>query len=1687
MHSKKKRIDSSYVSDRLWKAANKSQSHKQQIDLNNLVGGNQSKQTRFTLDRSENGGLGIVNISETTDFSFSLLKVHPPTNAPIIIREKDKLVARTIIDSSSNRQNEIIQSLNVETPITTHLYKFKKRLVPSDQIEKKIESNDYLLFLLGKKKDRESQEEFKDNTVKSRMRSAIPRNLQSNYSFNSRGYSGTSTQGLQFGDQNNCLNQQSTIKRPFSVKKSQPVNIEFSSRQPRDQNDHSTTKLGQENKDDDEKFKIKIKFNPRPTSVVQRNSTSSKGRQISAFKSSNIPNSQFCISAKQFPNRLSVQKPGVQRPSTSSNFFYHPSNLLHSNVTDRKNFISRPVSSITPMLEARRIFSSVSKVQTESFIPAEMEEMPALFDFNEHTVFVSLLFNNQTEYIRPSDRIGYFIQTSQSLKAESVAYISTLKRGTHFDSKAINQIPLQFSVLGVFEENRQPREKGICYYLSYEKMLDTACYSIFPEFVSSEIISREGVKILSSSSMEENERRFENRDAYYRHLILKMKGTYDPGVLVDDYTKKRVLEITYHGPSAILKAQSSYEASIDRFRTYCSEKFIPKNKIPPFYRDWVVRILRHFSEQMLKEKETKMREFFKTIFDSYIHSQRKSILAYLLKSEKERKRLSIQHLPSELETISNEVIARQGGYHQRLFTNWHNAVINCKRFLSVEEKLLNMKTHAFKNWLSHFQSVQLFEEQFLGKANERDVVANINGFIKFQTVFIDMFQIFGEHVIKRGITALLDGNFYLKPASFDLYGHFDMFMYWPLNSKNNSETKMNFETILNSMEDILGQAVIKDTANVLDLYSKVWRKIKPTTTAYFETPISKGSLVQVLDLNGKPCDPRQALQSFDPYNRSPETERLIPVMCLILQEFIVDRVTHGFQRFYDYLKSRIDFMHSKPKHLINQPFISLELRFEDNVFSFDDSWNDVRVSVLAYFEKLTHSFDFLFDVFNFTISIVSKENLDKRRNKKRPVSADGVKTDQETLLKDVTALYSKYLPELAIELKSKDEEDINELAIGTPKDNRSQYLNQEKIINLIREQTSELRQKVIQMMEDEYNEAIKIKREFTKFHSILSKTFENDELPEFMKSQRANVMAFTPLVMLKNKNTHAAEIVQATDKLKKEELIALKTKLTSLITQLTSIESIKYQSVFKIRCNVVSNSIMATLREIDDRMCKKVVERVIINVKAFLARYQRLTDLLRKEIATSADYAWLRSFSVEVGQEKLILLKKTKEIFENFDYYLKLRAAKVNGTEVLELLLELSNADRALGEEIENSLERGFMRKVEFERQLKEDKVMFQAECTELLDEVQILRTINDIRNSTQYCEEVEHLYEKLDRLKADFQSIDAKEFNIYERNFKTVLFVELDDLVLTNLEVWRMVSSGLSFIKKTNLLHVSQLKIEPIEEFLVDIEKQYAAIVDKEEIWSKENLKIILTDFKREVDEFASHLSTIQLICTKELRLDHWKSYFDTLTTDLDFQFLNLKIFLSLFNNENQKTFEELCGRAVAEDIIKNTLDKNIEDYKGIEVIISDKQTEEFIENYEDIMANIDNLKLQHAELESNSTTDYAKEEIAKFGRNLETLAKYLPSIKLMQRKLEFFKQVFTKVEFGIKIEKEHRSFMTVMNFNQKLKSTIVAGGVAALCDYAEFAEQVKENLSRLEIIENHPSKAILSSMLNQEEYEDE
>jgi hypothetical protein len=1680
MIPKKKRTASSHVSEKLWKSVNNSKMERQKINLVNLCFTTTDKQSAPGTEQIAHSALSIVNLYENKDFTFQSLNIQPPLNAPMIIKKQDLLISRGPAKQVTQISQSCVSNLNVEVPIVSDLYKFKKRIVSSKQIEKKIENNEYLVNLLNRKKEHENTPAMaKESLMKNRLRSALPRQPISTNSDAIRPYSGISTEINLRRDINGFVKRPAFEYNPGYAKPVLTCNIEVVQ-----QNDqfHEVNDISKNiSQESTSNYKYKIRFNEKPTNASQIRfnlAPYENKKQISSAIYAPKPQSSLISSYIHSGAHEGKNK----RPVTCINDSYNTQSYLKVQGSSKYSYKNRPISSITPILEARAIFSAVSHSPSEDPTSSTLQNLHPIFDFSENTIFVSMLFKDNTDYIRPSDRIGFYMQNTQSLRSEHVAYISTLKRGTHFDSKALYQIPIQFSELEVFNEIHQTRDKGICYYIDFKKMLETASYSIFPEFISTEFVEKEGIQTARVAAVEENERRFNNRDMYFRNILKRMKGTYDPCILLDDYYRKRRNQGMSMGPSAIASHQIAAESSYERYHMYCGDKFIPKSKIPPFNRNWVMMILKYFPEKILKENELKFKIFFKEIFDDYVHSQRRGIMRYLLRSEKERKRLGIFYLPEEQEMSSIEIITRSGGYHQRIFKSWNDTFVKCGRILNRQERLLNSKTLAFNNWLSEFEGISLVESKFVTKAFEKDIVSNIHGYIKFQIAYLGMFEIFGENIFKRGIVTLLDGNFYLKPSNFSLYGQFSLFEFKSLLEKSGKSGLLHYSSVEDCIDDVLNTTGNKDSANFVDIYSKVWKKMRPLLGKQFFTNCIENDKATALDFYGLPCDPKSILQSYNPYSRDPNTESLIRVICLRLEDFIVERVVSSLESFYSLLTSKIISLKTNVAEGMNQSIINLELKFEDGVFCFDDNWESISMLIELYFEKIFDSFDFIYDIFDYTAVVVSNETDRKPRLKKRPVSSEGVKTDQNDFLKEVSNVYTQYMPEIVLELKTKDEEDIVAETEQVHIDNRSRFLDKSKINQRLKEQTSDLRNNIVTLFEEQYKESMKICKDFIKFQPVLSRSFETNEFPEFMKNQKSHVLAFSSLIMQKNKNTNAADMSLVTDKLKNEEVLDMKNKLSNLINHIGTISPTRYQPIFRIRCSSVIASITLYLREIDERLCKRVVERVILNIKTFLSRYQRLTDILRKEIVNSADYAWLRSFSVEVNQERQILIRRTKEIFENFDFYLKMKSAKVNGTEVLELLFELSMADKILEEEMENSLERGYMRKVEFECKLKDEKVVFQAECAELLDEVQILRTINDIRNSTQYYEEVEHLSVKLEKLKTDFQSIDRQEIDIYERSYKTSLFDELDDLVLNNLEVWKTVSQGLSFIKKTNMVHVCQLKIEPIEEFLLEVENQTTDLMNQKDIWTKENLKIILTDFKIELDEFSSNIDTIRLICTKELRTVHWKDYFTSLVTDLEFQFLNLKIFLSLYNDDNKGGFEELCQRAKTEDKIQRHFNEIVQKFKHISFKVSSNENEMFIENYSSIMESLHEVQKNQYEIGQMPGIEFAQEEIDIFAQKISNILNLLPFILKIQEKLDFFKNIFNQIEFSIEIEKEHRAFMTALGFNQYLRDLFRDSSIEVIDQEPEFADKVKLNLSRLEIIENHPNQALFQPPVDQD-----
>lgn len=71
----------------------------------------------------------------------------------------------------------------------------------------------------------------------------------------------------------------------------------------------------------------------------------------------------------------------------------------------------------------------------------------------------------------------------------------------------------------------------------------TNSYSLYPEFISSELLKRWGIFVKSVSPIEENDNRFENWELFYLNYRKKMNGTFDPEFLLLEYNRKKIQEI----------------------------------------------------------------------------------------------------------------------------------------------------------------------------------------------------------------------------------------------------------------------------------------------------------------------------------------------------------------------------------------------------------------------------------------------------------------------------------------------------------------------------------------------------------------------------------------------------------------------------------------------------------------------------------------------------------------------------------------------------------------------------------------------------------------------------------------------------------------------------------------------------------------------------------------------------------------------------------------------------------------------------------------------------------------------------------------------------------------------------------------------------------------------------------------
>jgi dynein heavy chain len=1411
----------------------------------------------------------------------------------------------------------------------------------------------------------------------------------------------------------------------------------------------------------------------KSNSIARPNSTLSKFSRLNSVTiDTKNSNCHISLENKTYLKQANVnfKKISKERPLTSLITKEHQIQKL-SQIKKVVSSYERPVSAINNNLSINFLFNddnSYKRTPQKKEIYGLFDE-ELLFDFQEQTIFVSKIVQSSIKFSRPSERIALYMQFGQSLKFSHLDEIKDIKKGTVKIFTKDFELPIQNSLLDPCIIKQEMPRRGIMFYMDFYDILDIKSYSIFPEFVDDSVLNIYKLKNLNPLNLtRQAHRHFENRSMLIDFLKEKMNSTYDPSLIIDFYKKKMEKlknEISHQDK---IKAIETYVESLQQFNKYCSDKHIPKLNISKFKKRWVDEIFKLLISWKINLTDKTMKIEFKQVFECYIKSQREWILTYILRSPEERKRLKISHVLKSSMT-SSEILFMSGGYHSAIYTSWRKFCQDSKEFLLKKEILFNEKLIAIKNWISHFESLKIFENQFVSELIKNGYSFNVSSFFKLQNFYLLIFEGVLTNILKRGVLCLIDQNFYLKKSDSKKFANFNLFGCDEAIFVKINQNSKDFELFIQKYVQNLNLPLTV-CENLVEAYILFFNNLvnKTNKNVRIENNEIKNDLMPI----HKNMKSNSLLDMNDRF-------RIMKITFHMIEEFCYSKIEEFYSDFQNFLRNEIP---SKTKDfLLTRPLFSLNLNFSEEDFYFDESIDDIQKQISDYFEKVIGIFECLKALKDEEITLEFEETEDIKKSanrnsclKKSFKNSEFSLIEKNNFIKQFSSRMSNYIKKVQINTRNDEKDLILKHVRGIEKAKYEEIISGSQLTSRIELISSNIHKSVLEYITEEYHQSLQSTKILSKYKCLLSKNLKEQSLLllNFKKNQYP-VFSMMILSIYNHESVPNPNFFK--DKINWDEVVGFKDKLFEISKEIKSIPVHLFFSLFKIRNNFVLQKMIDSIEEIEKLIRLRFLERILFNSGQLLEIYSSLTLKLRTEVNCSADYAKYRKFVFESTQEKSILLYKNKEIFDELNLCLKYRLIEITrDLEPLSQVFHLSKTDKQLGFEIERGSERVSLCRGEFERKLKEDKLIFQSECEELSIKIQVYKNLSDWRNYTSNYEDLSKLKEELRILKSKYEDIDKQELDLYERRYKTNELEGLDDIILPSLEIWKFAYESLTFIKKSLGTPVYELNKEEINQFVKLTLENLNDFKQNQKFNHMENLKLVLQDVEQEINEYFEIKEIVKIICHTKLSQNNWKEFLKEIKVEIEFPLLTLRTFFSLYNNKNAEIFKSFCKKVIYKKNLFEKFEILEEKTNSLKPVIGLDSGFEKVLNWDSLIDEIDDLINSYQNMIFEAEGNEILESFNILGDKLKIYIKLFPLIKHFQFYFEKLDSLFKEIEYSISIEKEYKQFCELTKFYEDLIFNLKENGFPIVSSQPNILCDIKLQIASIEIMLNHKIKKI-------------
>lgn len=334
-------------------------------------------------------------------------------------------------------------------------------------------------------------------------------------------------------------------------------------------------------------------------------------------------NSHFNSPNKQNTNVLHKSNSQAKQNSNINNF---------NNYENFDNNTSRIKSTYYPKVEA--LFKNFEKIDVKAYsikLQVADSDLLDLFDRSQRTKAATLAKVGDYEYYTPCQRIGSFMDFSQTLRWKD---LKNIEKHYIYTKNQLGFLQSKHNIITLVEKN----------FLKNSSQHFRDSNSLFHGFLKDEYLL----------------------DRYYKDLNESNETkTYDP------YEFLPKTFFTYLNDSSIWNENfcKLVQTSMNNYNKYFISDKIVLNDLEPFNEDVQRKILSKVEFKLYEKRKTFIKSNLDEIKQNYYFTLKTVIMKYILRSPFERKRLNIQYFPRQTPP-SSITIANHGSFNRNLYKNW---------------------------------------------------------------------------------------------------------------------------------------------------------------------------------------------------------------------------------------------------------------------------------------------------------------------------------------------------------------------------------------------------------------------------------------------------------------------------------------------------------------------------------------------------------------------------------------------------------------------------------------------------------------------------------------------------------------------------------------------------------------------------------------------------------------------------------------------------------------------------------------------------------------------------------------------------------------------------------------------------------------------------------------------------------